>query len=412
VRIAWIGPTPGVEGGVPYVATQLLRELAIAGADVDCFLSATEDEIPDQLRQQPNLEFVLRPSGWRWGRWYNRTPLLAFFSGALFRLRGQGALAQAIAEHHAVAPYDIVYQFSQSELRGLLKLRRALPPIVVHPETHAAGELTWHRREHGLSRRAESSLRRIVARAMLALRSTIQRRDLKRADRVLAVSRRFADHLAEDYGIHRDRLGVVINPIDLDRFHPSNGSAGRNPLTLLFVSRLSVRKGLELVVALSDRLSDLEGEVRILVLGGPTTWSDYRALLADLNPAIGTYGGEVSPAELATLYHNAEAVLQPSQYEPFALTVGEALASGARVVASDQVGAAEDVDPRVCSTFPRGDIDRFEQAVRSVVADARLGVDLTGLARSEAERLFSAPIIASRLMRELERASSERATSA
>jgi glycosyltransferase involved in cell wall biosynthesis len=240
---------------------------------------------------------------------------------------------------------------------------------------------------------------------MLALRAAAQRRDLQRADRVLAVSHRFAQHLAADYEIPAERLGVVINPIDLDRFRPSKAPAARDPIKLLFVSRMSVRKGVDLVVALSNRLSDLQGQVQIVVLGGPTTWSDYRKLLSDLNPAIATYSGEVTPTELADHYHDAAAVLQPSQYEPFALTVGEALASGVRVVASDEVGAAEDVDPRVCDVFPRGNMDRFEQAVRSVIADARLGVDQKALARSEAERLFSPPTIARRLLQELESAS-------
>jgi glycosyltransferase involved in cell wall biosynthesis len=403
VRIAWIGPTPTTDGGVAYVATQLIGELARAGATVDCFLGATADEIPESLREVPGLRFVLRPTAWQWGRWYNRTPLLAFASGALFRLRAQWALAQSIAERHAAAPYDVLYQFSQSELGGLRALRGVLPPIVLHPETHAAGELAWHKREAHLARRAEPVARRLVARRMLALRTAVQRRDLRHAARVLAVSRRFAEHLAADYDIPQERLGVVGNPIDLDRFRPANANAPEGPIKLLYVSRISVRKGVELIIGLSNRLRDLEGQVQILVLGGSTTWSDYRKLLSDLNPAIGTYAGGVTAEELTRLYNEAAVVLQPSQFEPFALTVGEALASGTRVIASDEVGAAEDVDPRVCSVFPRGDLSRFERAVRSLVADARAGrgSELSALARSEAERLFSARTVAARLLEEL-----------
>lgn len=410
MRIAWIGPTPSSEGGAPYVGTQLLRELARAGAEVDCFLDVTPDEIPLVLREQPGLRFILRPTAWRWGRWYNRTPIFALLSGSVFRLRAQWMLAHSIAQRHAERPYDVVYQFSQSELGGLKGLRDALPPIVVHPSTHAAGELAWFKREAALGRRCEPLARRLVARAMLTLRAAVQRRQVPQADRVLGVSRRFTEHLAADYRIPARQLGVVVNPIDVDRFHPGNGQASDDPLTLLFVSRISVRKGVDLVVELSHRLADLEGEVRILVVGGPTTWSDYRKLLADLNPNIAAYVGGVPPDALCRLYQGAAALLQPSNYEPFALTVGEALAAGTPVVVSDEVGAGEDADPRVCSVFPHGDQDAFESSVRSAIKAAGSAdrSQLRALARSEAERLFAPPTVAAKLLNELDLARRKR----
>ena len=160
MRIAWLGPTPNDDGGAPYVGTQLLRELARAGAEVDCFLDVGPDQIPAPLLGIEGLRFVLRPTSWKWGSWYNRAPLMAFVSGKLFRLRAQFALAQAVARRHATEPYDVVYQFSQCELGGLRSLRDSLPPIVVHPSTHAAGELRWYKREARLARGIEPRGRR------------------------------------------------------------------------------------------------------------------------------------------------------------------------------------------------------------------------------------------------------------
>jgi glycosyltransferase involved in cell wall biosynthesis len=389
------------------VGTLLLRELARAGAQVDCFLDVGPDQIPAPLRDVPNLRFVLRPTSWRWNRWYNRTPLRAFVSGSLFRLRAQFALARSVADRHAQAPYDVVYKFSQSELGGLRGLRDLLPPIVVHPSTHAAGELRWHKREGQFARRIEPRSRRAVVRAVLTVRAAVQRRDLAHADRVLGISRRFAEYLATDYGIPRERIGIVVNPIDLERFCPCAEDNHRNgPLKLLFVSRIAVRKGVDLIVDLSHRLDDLHGKVEILVIGGPSSWSDYRRLLDDLNPRIARYCGSVPPDELARLYRDAVAVLQPSQYEPFALNVGEALAEGTPVIASDEVGATEGIDPRVCTVFRRGDRDAFERAVREAVAGADPAErgELEALARAEAERLFAPPTVATTLLAELERA--------
>ncbi len=414
MRIAWLGPTPNDEGGAPYVGTQLLRELARAGAQIDCFLDVGPDQIPAPLLGIDDLRFVLRPTSWQWGSWYNRTPLMAFLSGQLFRLRAQFTLARSVADRHARAPYDVVYKFSQSELGGLRALRGSLPPIVVHPSTHAAGELRWHKREAHFARRIEPRGRRALVRAVLTLRTAVQRRDLAYADRVLAISRRFAEYLATDYGIPRERIGIVVNPIDLERFYPSaDGNHRAGPLKLLFVSRIAVRKGVDLIVDLSHRLDDLHGEVEILVIGGPSSWSDYRKLLDDLNPRIARYCGSVPPDELARLYQDAAAVLQPSQYEPFALNVGEALAGGTPVIASDEVGAADGVDPRVCSVFPRGDRDAFEQVVRGAIASAQTSDRgrLAALARAEAERLFAPATVAATLLAQLELASGSAAGS-
>jgi glycosyltransferase involved in cell wall biosynthesis len=406
MRIAWIGPTPGEYGGAPYVGTQLLRELSQAGFEVDCFIAAPLDEVPQPLVGRPGLSFVCAESGWQWDRWYSRGPMRAFFSGNLTRAAMQFRLANLIFKRHREHPYDVLYQFSQVELFPLRRRRRQLPPIVVHPETHAAGELLWHRREAHLSRRCESRAKRTIVRLMLRARAAMQRRDLALATRVIAPSRRFAEHLARDYEIPADRLGVVPNPIDLWRFPLRDTVPADGPVRLLFVSRMSARKGVEMVVELSHRLADLAGRVRIEAVGGPTTWSDYQPLLGELNRDTAVFLGGLPPVQLSELYRAAHALLQPSLYEPFAITVGEALASGLPVVASDEVGAVDGVDPDVCAVFRAGDMDAFEAAVRAEVERLERGlpIERVRLARAEAERLFAPAQVAAALVAQLERA--------
>jgi glycosyltransferase involved in cell wall biosynthesis len=176
------------------------------------------------------------------------------------------------------------------------------------------------------------------------------------------------------------------------------------PITLLFASRMSVRKGVEMVVALSHRLSDLAGDVRIEAVGGETPWSRYAALLEGMNGNVAGYHGPVDSAGLADLYRRSEVLLQPSHYEPFALTVGEGLASGLPVVASDEVGAAENVDRRCCGVFPAGDLDAFEHEVRTLVSRLRTveRARIKALARAEAERLYAPGSVGAQLVAYLE----------
>jgi glycosyltransferase involved in cell wall biosynthesis len=405
VRIAWLGPTPSEDGGAPYAETLWLKALAKCGVHVDCFIADDQKSIPPSLRAESNLRFFCEPLRWSWGRWYSRNPVFAFLTVQVARARAERRLIELIGRRHSDDPYDVLYQFSQIEWFGGRRRMSDLPPLVIHPGVHAAGELAWYRRESHLARSCESSIKRLVVRAALAFRVRRQRRDVALARLIISPSRRFADWLSYDYGVRRDRIRVIPHPADFDRFWPDSDShQGSNLLTLLFVSRISVRKGVEMIVDLSHRLSDLKGRVRILVIGDHTLWSDYRPLLSRLNREIATYAGPVPPTKLPELYRAADAILQPSRYEPFALTVVEALASGVAVVASSEVGATEDVDPACCTIFPSGDINALESAIRGLLGrrSEENSAAVRKLARSEAERLFAPHRVAAKLIDHLE----------
>ena len=64
------------------------------GADRDLPRHAGPDQIPPPLRGLDGLRFVLRPTSWQWGSWYNRTPVSAFVSGNMFRLHAHNELAR------------------------------------------------------------------------------------------------------------------------------------------------------------------------------------------------------------------------------------------------------------------------------------------------------------------------------
>lgn len=403
MRIAWIGPTPSDGAGVSYAATMLLLSLLERDVQVDCFHVSSEQRAAQMLTDLDGVNFVTKPLG---SVRLPAHPLLRFVVGQARKALAQRSLAAEMTARHARRPYDVVYQFSQLELLTLRRFRRRLPPIVVHPEVHAAGELRWLVRERRLAR-FEPVSRRAVVFSVLAARSAAQRRDARIVRRLIAPSQAFAAAVSADYRLHTDRIAVVPNPIDLDRFAPAAGrDSGSRPLRLLFVSRLALRKGLEMIVELSHRVDDLAGQIAIDIVGDRSLWSDYRPLLAGLNLRVARYRGPADPREIAAVYRSCDALLQPSHYEPFGLTVGEGLASGLPVVSSTAVGASERVDPECCRRFPTGDSEAFEAETRRLVAD--LGTSRRGMitlkARSEAERLFSREVVGSTLLARLEEA--------
>lgn len=385
LRIAFLGPSPSETSGVPYAANVLLQALAGAGVVIDLYSTACSPA----LAATPGIRVMLEPVEHTTSyRVLRRLPLLMFVWGQTRRALAQRRLATRMVDEHRSRHYDAVYQFSQPELLALRSRRKRLPPIVLHPEVHAAGELAWHRREDALVRQGESRVRTAVVRVMLGVRSVLQARDLRSVAAVICPSEEFARELVRDHRVPERTLHVVPNPIDLQRFAP--GAPARRPREILFVSRMSVRKGVEMVVELTKRLDDLAGDVRVVMIGDKSLWSDYRPLLASLNPRLSEYRGHVDAALLPDLLRGASLLVQPSRYEPFALTVGEALACGTPVVISDSVGAGEWLDESCAEIFASGDADAFEAAVRSMLARLEQSEEaIRSAARTLAERAFA-----------------------
>jgi glycosyltransferase involved in cell wall biosynthesis len=400
LRIAWTGPVSARGGGVPSMGMLMLRELLRQGVEVDLYLNCDRAPAPP-IPAMAGLRLIVRRTPWQWNRWYSRTPAVAMVSSLASRSVNGVLLSVRLLIEHRRNPYDAVFQLSQIELFLLGRARRAAPPIVVHPCSHAAGELRWHRREQSLALRSESRAVHFAVRAWLTLRSRLQPRELARADLVIGPSARFVELVHEDCGVPVEKLRILRHPVDLDRFEAAPGAADSPPdmATLLFISRISARKGVEDIVTLSHRLSDLEGSVRLLVIGDISLWSDYTAHLKDLNAKVAEYVGSVASAQMPALMRSAAALLVPSRYEPGSIVTGEALACGLPVVLSDEVGPSEVLAGPHVRVYPAGDVDAFEAAVRSMLAAAAEDRQaLADAARADAERHFSASAAGSHLV--------------
>jgi glycosyltransferase involved in cell wall biosynthesis len=201
----------------------------------------------------------------------------------------------------------------------------------------------------------------------------------------------------DDYGVEPSRVEVLGNVIDVDAFSLSEETFSTRA-TIVVLGRVVVRKGVEDIVSLSHRLNDLSDAVEIVVVGEGSLWSDYTALLKDLNPAIARSVGRMSRDDVIELLARSRLLIQASHYEPFGLTVGEALACGVPVVATDQVGAAEHLDPLVCTVVPDGDLDALEAAVRAELSRGPLDTARRVRCREEVVRRYSAPVIGRRAL--------------
>ena len=300
LHIAWLGagPSPEESGGVPGVARELITGLATLGHRIDCYLPTARRELARQL-ELPNVRFIRGTGEWRYDRWYSRGRIGIFLSGLLARAAGSLRLRREVLRRHRDDPYDVVYQFSNIESLAMPARLRAHVPLVIHPETHVAGELRFLWRERRLALRCQPASSFAVAVTTMALRSVVQRRRVRLASLLICISSVFRDHIHRDYGFPLERTVVVPNPIRLERFSEPRLDRGLGqPPTVLVLGRISARKGVEDVISVARELISRGSPARLRVIGGATLWSDYSRLLDGLPAENAEFAGRVPPPDV------------------------------------------------------------------------------------------------------------------
>ena len=166
------------------------------------------------------------------------------------------------------------------------------------------------------------------------------------------------------------------------------GHAPKATLSLLCVARIDRQKNQMMLV---EWLARNPGATVRLV--GPVTQPDYRAELEARAAELGvadrlSFAGALKPASEGLLreYANADVFVLPSRHEPFGIVVLEAWAAGLPVVASDigGLGTLCAAHPGAAQTFPPGDIDALDDALRRVGSDAALRERLSAAGRAAA----------------------------
>lgn len=209
---------------------------------------------------------------------------------------------------------------------------------------------------------------------------------------VCAVSASTRDFLLQQEGLPPERVSLIYNGVDLDRFDPQRVPARRDAAQPLIVGvgRLHPQKDFSTFLEVAARLAARDSRVRFVIAGeGPE-----EAILRTRANALGLserlrFAGHVQ--DMAALYASADLLLLTSRYEGTPMTVLEAMAMHVPVVASQLDGLAEAlVSGEDCFLAPPGDVEAFAARVESLLADAALRAHVVARARQKVETRFSA----------------------
>jgi UDP-glucose:(heptosyl)LPS alpha-1,3-glucosyltransferase len=188
--------------------------------------------------------------------------------------------------------------------------------------------------------------RGIYHRVMLAL----ERQTFITTPRIVAIARAGKAEIERLYRVPGERVDVVYNGVDLERFHPRNratvGTAARReagipaeaPLALFAGSGFE-RKGL----ATALEATALSHRTRWLLVVGKGSRAPHETLARRL--AVAERVVWLGPRrDIERWYAAADVVVLPTRYEPFGNVHLEALASGVPVVTTTRAGGAEVIE--------------------------------------------------------------------
>ncbi len=152
------------------------------------------------------------------------------------------------------------------------------------------------------------------------------------------------------YGFESDRLVVIPPGVDVRRFRPGPPVVPPGITTpddyVFALSRIDSNKGLDFLIRAFDRVR-MQCGARLIIGGGSQEpeahESGVKQELLRLVDSLGlghrvTFTGYIPDEHLDTYYRNARVFVLPSKYEPFGMTVLEAMACGTPVVATGHGG--------------------------------------------------------------------------
>ena len=291
----------GLGGGVEAAAFQLLRELGRRGVDVTVVCRRAEEAPPPGVRV---LELRI-PAGWQPLR------LLAFSHRAARASRG----------------FDVVHAYSRTRRQHLYR---------------AGGGSHADYMERVYTRPQFLRLLSPRHRAILAIEEAVFRDP---GQLLQCNARGTANQITARYGVDPDRIAVVYNGVDTERFHPRNRGETRDRVrrelgleghAVLFAGNGFRRKGLDRAI---EALARSSSPATLLVAGADDP-APYRRLAtaSGIGERVRFLGRR---ADVESLYAAADLLVLPTRYDAFANVCLEAMAAGLPVATTPTNGASE-----------------------------------------------------------------------
>ncbi len=376
MRVAMLGWEfpPFQTGGLAVHCYYLTRGLAAQGTDITFFMPRSKGT---ENASVPWATIVPIPLALRQGIVAGAyasaaVDLPAPFWGGLFESIAayQRAVVREVARRHAQKPFDLIHCHDWMTILAGLELSQHLDlPLVV----------TVHSTEN--DRTGGNPWDWIL---------DVEKRGVRGADRVIAVSKRTREQLIQALGADAERVKVVYNAIDASRFSTTRSKEAlgwpAESFIVLYHGRLSVQKGVEFFLQAAKLVAEREPRAHFVISGKGELLPHLVNLAFDLGLADRvTFTGYLPDDSLPALYAMSNVFVLPSVSEPFGITVLEAAAAGTPVILSKSAGASEVLHHALRVDF--WDTHEMANQLLTLIEHPELGEEMRDAAAEQAKSL-------------------------
>lgn len=188
---------------------------------------------------------------------------------------------------------------------------------------------------------------------------------INRVDTINTVSSFIAEGIAARFPLARNKLNVIYSGVSVDQYVTNWSAEGiqnknrlkeklgiRNHRVVLFVGRLSNKKGVDVLMKAMQRVMNTHRDVALAVIGskwfGKNESDEYTLSLQKLSSTLKgpvIFTGFLPPAQIPPYYNIGDVFVCPSQWnEPLARVHYEAMAAGLPIITTNRGGNAEIIE--------------------------------------------------------------------
>jgi len=226
---------------------------------------------------------------------------------------------------------------------------------------------------------------------------TMEYKIIYNVDHIIAVSRQIYNELVDWARIPNEKVSYVPNGVDTNYFKPSKD---KKPF-ILFVGRLTKRKGADILIKAFARVSNKLTEYKLIIVGDGEEKTKLKNLVKKLNiENYVSFMSNIPMSLLREIYAKASIFVLPSRGEGFPLSLLEAMSSGCAVIATKISGVVDVIDNGKNGLLVKpGDERDLSQTLEFLLSDGSLIKKLANNARKLVERKYNWDIIAKKTIK-------------